>query len=108
MAFASNILFSIDTALQQKGLANPETITTNKTLEYSDSSIQLLKNTTGGLDVILPDPKDGTIFWIKSRASSSSNIEVKDHTGSSIVVLSAGNAVLVVSTDSAWWDVISG
>ena len=108
MAFASDILFSIDTALQQKGAVNAETITLNKTLAYSDSSIQLLKNTTGSLDVILPEVKDGVYFWIKSRSSSSSNVVVKDVDGNTIATLGAGNAVLAVSDGAAWWDVIAG
>ncbi len=106
--FASDVLFSIDTALQLKNGLNAETITTNKTLTYRDSTIQALKNTTGGLDVILPAPKSGCVFWIKSRASSSSNIDVKDHNSASIAVLSAGNSVLVACDDSAWYDIILG
>jgi hypothetical protein len=108
MAFASDILFSIDTALQQKGLVNSELITTNKTLVYSDSSIQLLRNNTGSLDVILPAVKDGVYFWVKSKSSSSSNILVKDPDGGTLATLAAGNGVLVVSDGSAWWDVITG
>jgi len=108
MAFASDILFSIDTALQQKGGVNSEAIIINKTLVYNDSSIQLLKNTTGSLDVILPAVKDGVYFWVKSKASSSSNIIVKDPDGGTIATLGAGNAVLVVSDGVAWWDVITG
>ena len=102
--FASDILFSIDTALQLKNGLNAETITVSKTLTYQDSTYQALKNTTGALDVILPSPKSGCHFWIKSRASSSSNIVVKDHLGSSIKTLAAGDGVLFCCDDSAWYD----
>jgi hypothetical protein len=106
--YASDVLFSIDTALQLVNGLNAETITTNKTLTYKDSTVQALKNVTGGLDVILPTPKTGCSFWIKSRASSSSNIDVKDHNAATVAVLSAGNSVLVVCDDSAWYDIILG
>ena len=55
--YASDVLFSIDTALQLVNGLNAETITTNKTLTYKDSTVQALKNVTGGLDVILPAPR---------------------------------------------------
>lgn len=103
-SYASNILFSIDTALQMKGGLNAETITVNKTLTYKDSTYQALKNVTGGLDVILPEPKSGCSFWVKSRASSSSNITVKDHAGNPIKVLAAGDSVFVACDIAAWYD----
>lgn len=103
--YASDVLFSIDTALQLKNGLNVETITTAKTLTYKDSTYQALKNVTGTLDVNLPSPKSGCNFWIKSRASSSSNIVVKDHLGNSMGTLAAGNSVLVVCDDSAWYDI---
>ena len=90
-----------------RGGVNAETITTNKTLTFQDSTYQLLKNITGSLDVILPSPKDGGSFWIKSRASSSSATIVKDHLGNTIESLASGEGVLVVSDASSWWDVIN-
>ncbi len=106
MAYTDPTPFKIPRRLENKGGVNPETITTNRTLTYSDSQYQLLKNTTGTLDVILPSFSEGAHFWIKSRASSSSNIVVKDGTGNTLATLGVGEAVLVVSSDSAWWDVI--
>ena len=97
--------FTLPRPLRHKDGVNPETITVNKTLTYFDSQFQLLLNQTGSLDVVLPEHKDGSFFWIKSRASSSSNIIVKDGSDT-VATLGAGEAVLVVSTDSAWWDVI--
>ena len=106
MAYTDKAEFNIPRHVVQKGSVNPETITVNKTLVYSDSTYQLLKNVTGGLDVILPAFKDGAHFWIKSRSSSTSTITVKDAAAATIVALGAGEAVLVVSDGSAWWDVI--
>tara|TARA_Y100001963_G_C6760658_1_gene439299 strand:+ start:251 stop:568 length:318 start_codon:yes stop_codon:yes gene_type:complete len=105
MAYTDPTPFKIPRRYENAGGVNPETITVNKTLTYTDSQYQLLKNTTGSLDVILPSPSDGASFWIKSRSSSSSNIVVKDADGNTLSTLSAGQSILVVSTDSAWWDV---
>ena len=102
--FASDILFSIDTALQLKNGLNAETITAPKVLTYQDSTYQALKNITGSLDVTLPTPKSGCSFWIKSRATSSSNIIVKDHNAATLKTLTAGDGVLVSCDDSAWYD----
>ena len=105
MAYTDATPFKIPRRYENAGGVNPETITTNKTLTYLDSQYQLLKNTTGSLAVILPASSDGASFWIKSRASSSSNIVVKDADGNTLATLSAGQSILVVSTDTAWWDV---
>tara|TARA_Y100001963_G_scaffold160196_1_gene268866 strand:+ start:427 stop:756 length:330 start_codon:yes stop_codon:yes gene_type:complete len=106
--YASDILFSIDTALQLKNGLNAETITTPKVLTYQDSTFQALKNVTGSLDVTLPSPKSGCNFWIKSRASSTSNIVVKDHNAATVQTLAAGNSVLVACDDSAWYNIVVG
>tara|TARA_Y100000401_G_scaffold33531_2_gene24916 strand:- start:9799 stop:10125 length:327 start_codon:yes stop_codon:yes gene_type:complete len=106
MAFTDKSQFKIPRHMVLKGGVNVETITTNKTLTYSDSTYQLLKNTTGSLDCILPSYVEGACFWIKSRASSSSNIVIKDASGNTISTLGAGEGVHVVSSDTAWWDVL--
>ena len=66
----------------------------------------MLRSNTGTLDCILPTYKDGARFWIKNRASSSSNIVVKDEDANTIATLAAGEGVLVVSDGEAWWDVV--
>ena len=104
--FTDKAEFKIPRHMVLKGGVNPETITVNKTLDYADSTYQLLKNTTGSLDVILPPVKEGAKFWIKSRASSSSNIIVKDASAATISTLASGEGVLVVSDGAYWWDVI--
>lgn len=106
MAFTDAAQFKIPRHIIQPGSVNAETITGNKTLTYADSTYQLLRNNTGTLDCILPDFKDGASFWVKNRASSTSNVVVKDGDTNTIATLAAGEAVHVVSTATAWWDVI--
>ena len=106
MAYSDKAEFKIPRHLVQPGSVNPETITVNKSLSYKDGNYQLLRNNTGSLDCILPLYKDGAYFWIKSRASSTHNIVVKDTDGNIIATLTAGQAVLCVSNAVAWWDVI--
>ena len=108
MAFTDKAEFKIPRHIVQPGSVNPETITVNKTLTYKDAQYQLLKNVTGSLDCILPTYKDGASFWIKSRASSTQPIVVKDIDGNTIASLTAGQGVLCVSNTTAWWDVIKG
>tara|TARA_R100000664_G_C2724369_1_gene116778 strand:+ start:596 stop:922 length:327 start_codon:yes stop_codon:yes gene_type:complete len=108
MAFSDKSEFRIPRHIVQPGGVNAETLSTNKTLVYSDSPYQLLKNTGGAIDCTLPAYKDGCSFWIKSRSSSVSNIVVKDPDGNILATLAAGNAVLCVSNATAWWDVIAG
>ncbi len=108
MAFSDKAEFKIPRHIVQPGSVNPETIAVNKTLTYKDAQYQLLRNNTGSLDCILPAYKDGASFWIKSRAASTHNIEVKDTDGNTIATLAAGQGVLCVSNETAWWDVIKG
>tara|TARA_Y100001963_G_scaffold140650_1_gene207934 strand:- start:208 stop:549 length:342 start_codon:yes stop_codon:yes gene_type:complete len=103
--FASNVLFSIDTAIQQKNGVNDELITVNKTLTYQDSSVQILKNSTAGsLNVVLPAYKSGTAFWIANRSSSTSQISVQQPGGAGgVVTLAAsGEASYIVCDGSTW------
>lgn len=108
MSFTDKQEFKIPRHIVQPGSVNPETITVNKTLTYKDAQYQLLKNVTGSLDCILPAYKDGASFWVKSRASSTQPIVVKDIDGNTIASLTAGQGVLCVSNVSAWWEVIKG
>ena len=106
--YASDVLFSIDTALQLTNGLNAETITTTKTLTYKDSTYQALKNVTGTIDVVLPATKSGCSFWIKNRASSSSILVVKDADGNTYATLGAGNAVFMACDATAWYDLMLG
>mgnify|MGYP003147096631 CR=1 FL=1 len=107
--FASNILFSIDTALQQKGGVNEEVITTSKTLTYQDSTIQIIKNNTAGvLNVTLPEFKEGTIFFVRCKASSGANLSLQNPASSpgGVQVLAPGEACLVACEGTVWQTVI--
>jgi hypothetical protein len=108
MAFSDKAEFKIPRHIVQPGGVNPETITVNKTLVYSDAQYQVLRNNTGSLDCILPSYKDGASFWIKNRASSTHNIVVKDEDANTIATLASNEAVFVVSDGVAWWDIIKG
>ncbi|MHA2301545.1 MAG: hypothetical protein ACXACD_11380 [Candidatus Thorarchaeota archaeon] len=108
MAFSDKAEFKIPRHIVQPGAVNPETITVNKTLVYSDAQYQVLRNNTGSLDCILPSYKDGASFWIKNRASSTHNIVVKDEDANTIATLGANEGLFVVSDGVAWWDIIKG
>jgi len=91
MAFASDILFSIDTALQLKGAVNVETLTSStKDLEYSDSTVQILEAHASG-DLKLPAAKSGVIF-VLCNTSGSNALEIKIQSGSLLISLAANNA----------------
>tara|TARA_Y100001973_G_C5050128_1_gene257249 strand:+ start:35 stop:376 length:342 start_codon:yes stop_codon:yes gene_type:complete len=106
MAFASDILFSIDTALQQKGSVNIETITGDKALGYDDSSYQVITNSKGSnADVRMPAKKDGVYFWIKNADSSAHALLIQESDTTPIIGgsgLAAGKAALVVCDGSNW------
>lgn len=104
MAFASNILFSIDTALQQKGLVNVETITTVKRLDLQDSTIQILTNSSGGdVDCYLPEEKDGIVIWVRSEGTN--GIAVRDAV-TTYATLGTDEACLMACDGSNWHLVI--
>ena len=91
--------FVLPRALRLKSGVNVESITTDKTLTYSSSMIQLLDNSTAGsLACHLPSYKDGAIFAIKATGSNS--IVVKRASGSVVVTIAAGEGCLLVCTGS--------
>jgi len=106
MAFASDILFSIDTALQQKGGVNIETITVDKHLSYDDSSYQIITNSKASVATIkTPPKKDGVFFWIKCETGSGDELYIQDVDGNDIIgapYLAAGKSALVVCDGSNW------
>ena len=106
MAFASNILFSIDTALQIKGSVNIETITGDKTLSYQDSTYQIITNNKGSnADIRVPSSKDGVYFWIKNAAASAHALLIQESDSSPIIGgsgLAAGKVALIVCDGSNW------
>ena len=103
MAYTDKAQFKVPRHIVQKGGVNYETITTNKTLTYASSTYQLLLNQTSNLHVILTAFEDGTVFWVKSRASSTHNIVVKAPNGSDTVeTLTAGQSAFVVCSGTEW------
>ena len=100
MAYTDPTPFKIPRRYQAASGVNVETITTAKTLTYSDSMVQLLDNSTGGtLEVILPDYNDGAIFAIK--ATGTHGLSIKRASLSVVVSLAAGEGCLLVSTGDA-------
>lgn len=105
MSFASDILFSIDTAFQQKGAVDGPNITETHTLTYKSGSYQIVTNASGSpLTVVLPAVKNGVHFWIKCAGADA--INVNDAGGATISALTSGQASLVVSDGNNWVQVI--
>jgi hypothetical protein len=89
--YASNVLFSIDTALQLKNGLNIETLTAaTKDLTYQDSTFQVLEAHASG-DLKLPLPKSGTFFFI-CNTSGGNVLAVKLQSGTVVINLVANNA----------------
>ena len=89
--YASNVLFSIDTALPLRNGLNIETLTAaTKDLSYQDSTFQVLEAHASG-DLKLPLPKSGTFFFI-CNTSGSNVLAVKLQSGTVVINLAANNA----------------
>lgn len=95
--YASNVLFSIDTALQLKNGLNIESLTSDtKDLTYKDSTFQVLEAHASG-DLKLPAPKSGTFFFI-CNTSGSNALNVKLQSGTLVIGLAANNPSGAAST----------
>ena len=106
MSFASDILFSIDTAFQQKGAVDGPNITETHTLTYKSGSYQIVTNASGSpLTVMLPAVKSGVYFWIKCAGADAINVN-EPAGGSTISALTSCQASLVVSDGNNWVQVI--
>ena len=106
MAYASDILFSIDTAFQQKGAVDTPTITSTHTLTYKSGTYQIVTNGSGSpLTVMLPSVKTGVSFWIKCAGADAINVN-EPAGGSTISALTTGQAALLVSDGSSWYQVL--
>ncbi len=107
MAFSSDILFSIDTGFQQRGLVNVQTISDHATLDYTSSSVQIFTNSAGAPKSInLPAVKDGVHFWIQNTSSAAQPINVNGEGGATKATLAAGDSCLVVCDGTNWHLVI--
>lgn len=99
MAFSDKAEFKIPRHIVQPGGVNIEQISANKTLVYSDAQYHRLDAQSGGLDVILPDEKDGAVFVINCQGNS---FTVKDDGGATIKVLSVGEGGLFACDGETW------
>ena len=88
--FASNILFSIDTALQIKGGVNIESISAQKNLTNRDSTVQFITPTGGTQTVLLPPVRDGLSFLI-CNLSAAEVLKVRTNTDVGLEDLAASN-----------------
>lgn len=106
MAYSDSSEFQIPRHIVQKGGVNIETITANKTLTYASATYQIItSNGSGANDMLLPEKKDGAVFWVKTKAASAQNLIVKDG-ASSVATLTAGGQSACFVCDGAAWDVV--
>jgi hypothetical protein len=101
MAFTDKQQFKIPRHVVQPGGVNVESITSNKTLTYADSTYQIL-TTNGALDLVLPKEKDGAVFVVRNHPDSLGELTVKNDAGSTIDSRTAGQAFILVCDGSDW------
>ena len=101
MAFTDKQEFNIPRHVVQKGSVNSESITSNKTLTYKDSTYQIL-TTNGDLDLILPAEKDGAMFVVRNHPDSLGTLTVKNDAGSAVDSRTAGQAFILVCDGTDW------
>ena len=104
MVFSGKSEFQIPRHIVLKNGVNKQDLTTDKTLEYNDSTFQIYTVATSSEAVItLPKPKSGAIFCIRVFAGSTQTLRVEDHTGSTVQgTLNTNQTVLLVSEEDAW------
>lgn len=91
--------FTIPRHIRFKDGVNIEAISGNKTLTYKDSMFQRLDAQSGGLEVILPEEKNGGVFVINCQGQS---FTVKDSAGVTVKVLSLGEGGLFACDGDVW------
>ncbi len=101
MAFTDKAEFNVPRHIVQKGFVNSESITSNKTLTYADSTFQIL-TTNGALDLILPAEKNGATFIVRNHPDSLGDLTVKSDSGSTIDSRAAGEAFILVCDGTSW------
>tara|TARA_A100001201_G_C4086249_1_gene200586 strand:- start:1134 stop:1472 length:339 start_codon:yes stop_codon:yes gene_type:complete len=109
-SYNSTQAYKIARHFQYKNGVNVESITSAKTLLYSDSMFQIINSGGAGAnDINLPSPKNGAFFAITAVAASTQNLVVKDHDGATITTLaSSGEGCIVVCDGDDWYGVIKG
>ena len=70
MPYTDKAEFKIARHIILKGGVNVESITNVRTMNYNDSQVQILDNSTAGaLDCKLPEAKEGAFFFIHNAGS---------------------------------------
>ena len=103
MAYTDKAEFKIPRHIILKGGVNVETITNVRTMDYSDSQVQILDNSTGAaLDCKLPEAKPGAFFFINSAGSQA--IHIRDAaTTKTYAILASGEGCMVASDGSDYF-----
>ena len=112
--YASNILFSIDTALQLKNGVNKETINAQKNLTNQDSTVQFITPSGGTQIVKLPAVRSGLSFLI-CNLDTTNTLKVWTNTDVELVNMAANNSAAVecsasfsISARIRIWDIVFG
>jgi hypothetical protein len=100
--YASNVLFSIDTALQRKGGVNLETIVATKNLTYQDSSVQFITPSGGTKTVMLPPVKSGCSFLV-CNLSTTQVLKVRTYTDVGLEDLEANSGATPAKSSIYCW-----
>lgn len=90
--YASNVLFSIDTALQLKNGVNVQALPASETeLTYQASTVQIVEAGAAGCILKLPAKKTGVAFVV-CNTSGSNSLPVNNQADATIFTLHANNA----------------
>ena len=106
MAFSDSNPLKFPRRMELENGINVETISSDKNLTYTDSQVQVL--TTSGASpivVTLPEPKNGSYFWLKCQAGSTQAIHVKDAAGNNVIHtpnLGADKGAFVMCDGTNW------
>ena len=102
MAYTDKQEFKIPRHIVLKGGVNAETITGVRVMDYTDSQVQILDNSSGSaLDCKHPEPKEGAFFFIQSAGSNA--IHIRDAgTTTTYAILATGEGCMVASDSTAY------
>ena len=102
MAYTDKQEFKIPRHIVLKGGVNAETITDVRVMDYTDSQVQILDNSSGAaLDCKLPEAKEGAFFFIQSAGSHA--IHIRDAgTTVTYAILATGEGCMVASDSTEY------
>lgn len=102
--FASDVLFSIDTALQLRNAVNVQSLPASNTeLTYQSSTIQIVEAGTAGCSLQLPLKKNGVCFVVCNTSASNSLQVLNKEAGFLIVTLAANNSGSPAASTAIFW-----